>query len=160
MGEIMPNDNMFYTATEWIDANNDTGWDQNGTLFGTDRKLGETYDFGKPVDAYNEIIDALLKTGMSNDAIEDEIRNVESMGVLNDMREGSETGAMGNVDTAELERLMRDISPRKQMSPERIHNLGILYGSPLSQERINYFENQMNRDPNQSYMGNFPKFPK
>ena len=122
--------------------------------------------FGKPIEQYDEIIDARLKSGMSNDAIEDEIRNIEGMGMLNDMREGSVTGALGNVPTEELERLaqgMMGFSPinsREQMSPERIHNLGVLYGSPLSQERVDYFENQMNRDPNQSYMGNFPKFPR
>jgi hypothetical protein len=35
----------------------------------------------------------------------------------------------------------------------------VLYGAPLSQARIKYFEDQRNRDPNQSYYGKFPEFP-
>ena len=51
------------------------------------------------------------------------------------------------------------VPQRKQLSPERIHNLGVLYGQPLSQERLDYFEDQLNRNPDDSYMGEFPTFP-
>ena len=49
---------------------------------------------------------------------------------------------------------------RKRLSPERIHNLGVLYGKPLTQAQIDYHEDIINRDPDQSYMGNIPEYPK
>lgn len=49
---------------------------------------------------------------------------------------------------------------RKRLTPEQIHNYGVMYGEPLSQQQIDYFEDQLNRDPNQSYMGEFPQYPK
>ena len=159
-------------------------------FFGQDRKLGEVYDAvpDQDFDKYNEMIDALLKSGMDNDAIEDEIRNLESFGMLNDMRQDSTSGALGQVDTKTMNELldalrmvdgplpddgmdgqgmktlreMRERSAtdrRKRLTPERIHNLGAMYGEPLSEIQIKYFEDQINRDPNKSYMGDFPEYP-
>ena len=132
-------------------------------LFGQDAQLGQVYDAvpEQELNKFDGMIDALLKSGMSNDAIEDEIRNIEAHGELNDMREGSTTGALGQVDMDTLSKLMDAFNPpRKQLSPERIHNLGVMYGEPISQGRLDYFEDQLNREPNQSYMGEFPQFPK
>ena len=132
-------------------------------LFGQGRELGSIYDAGDTnadLDRYNEMIDALVRAGMDNDSIEDELRNMDQFGMVNDMRQGSATG---NVNPEELKMLMQgmiEMDTRKRMSPEEIHNLGVMYGSPLNQERINYFEDQMNRDPNESYRGQFPAFPK
>ena len=148
-------------------------------LFGQGRELGEVYDATAPYNmddgSIDALIDMMIMRGMSNDAIEDEIRNIETRGELNDMGEGSDTGSMfgelmemrnasgqngalGNVDPAILDQLVKSMG-RRQMSPERIHNLGVLYGKPLSQDRINYFEDQMNQPHNQSYNGEFPQFP-
>jgi len=107
---------------------------QDDALFGQDRELKELYD-------------ALF-----------EAQNEE----LQQMRSESEMGgAIGQVNNDLIAKIMGAITPeRKQLTPERIHNLGVLYGKPISQEQLNYFEDQLNRDPNQSYMGEFPQFPK
>lgn len=140
---------------------------QDTSLFGQDREIGEFYDAWQTPEnpnptATDAIIDLMIMRGMDNDAIEDEIRNIEGMGMLNDMRENSMTGAMGNMDASEVDILMQAMtdSNRKTLTPEQIHNYGVLYGSPLTQPQIDFFEDQLNRDPNQSYMGNPPVFPK
>ena len=132
-------------------------------LFGQNTQLGQVYDAvpDQELNKFEGMIDALLKSGMSNDAIEDEIRNLEARGELNDMSSESTSGALGQVDRETIAKLMEALNPpRKQLTPEQIHNYGVMYGSPLSQERINYFEDQLNRNPDQSYMGEFPQFPK
>jgi len=79
------------------------------------------------------------------------------------MREGSTTGVKGQLTQDDLNKLYGIVEAmryqRKRLTPEEIHNLGVLYGAPLSRARIKYFEDQRNRDPNQSYYGNPPKFP-
>jgi hypothetical protein len=81
---------------------------------------------------------------------------------LQAMRDFSASGgALGPLATEDMNQMMSalGIQKRKRLSPEEIHNLGVLYGAPLSQARIKYFEDQRNRDPNQSYYGKFPEFP-
>ena len=66
-------------------------------------------------------------------------------------------GDTGALRESELKMMMPE---RKRMSEADIRNYGMLYGKPLSQQQIDYFENQMNRNPDSSYYGDFPEFPK
>ena len=75
---------------------------------------------------------------------------------------GSRMGGMGKsmgqaMSEKEMARLEQQ---RKRLTPEQIHNYGVMYGEPLSQQQIDYFEDQLNRDPDQSYMGEFPQYPR
>jgi hypothetical protein len=108
----------------------------------------------------DNIIDLLIRSGMGDDAIADEIGGIEAFGVLNDMRENSRTGNMGRLDQEELYRLMEGMGQpvRKRMSPEEIHNLGVMYKQPINQSQIDWYEDALNTDPNGPKPNPFPPF--
>ena len=132
-------------------------------LFGQDRELGELYDalLKEEQRELRRTRDLAYSSQIDQGYFNDQGQQNAEFDELMRMRQASGMGgAAGSVPQEILQELVSDMKPRKRLTQEQIHNYGVMYGSPLTQQQIDYFEDQLNRNPNESYMGSPPQYPR